>query len=131
MRVPCVGVVVLDQEGRLLVVRRAHPPSQGRWSIPGGRVEPGESLEAAAAREAWEETGLTVRVGAALGRVELPDIAGDVYDVTDFTAAVVGDDLARPGDDADDARWVTRAELDALPASPGLVETLDSWGVWA
>ncbi len=136
MRVPCVGVVVLDEQGRLLVIRRAHEPGRGLWSIPGGRVEPGESLSAAAVREAREETGLAILVGAELGRVELPGPDGVVYVVTDFAATVdtAGASkvhtVAVAGDDADEVRWVGRTELADLPTSPGLVEAVASWGVW-
>src|SRR4051812_45185259 len=56
--VACVGAVVTDGHGRLLVVRRANDPSAGLWSVPGGKVEPGEDDAAAVVREAYEETGL-------------------------------------------------------------------------
>src|SRR4051812_20309180 len=88
--VPCVGVVVLDDAGRLLVILRGHAPAAGHWSIPGGRVEPGEGLERAAVREAREETGLDVEVYDVVGRVELPGPGDEVYDVTDFAARVSG-----------------------------------------
>ena len=84
-------------------------------------------------REAREETGLTVSIGAVFGRVELPGLGDEVYDVTDFAATVVADEsdaLPSAGDDADDVRWVSRAELIALPTSAGLVDTLDAWSVW-
>jgi 8-oxo-dGTP diphosphatase len=131
MRVLCVGVVVVDGEGRLLLVRRGREPSRGLWSIPGGRVEAGESLETAAVREAHEETGLTVVLGAVLGRIDLAGVGSDVYDVTDFAATVDGDDVPRAGDDAIDVRWVTRDELDHLATSPGLVDHLATWGIWS
>ncbi len=127
---------MLDEQRRLLVVLRANEPSRGLWSIPGGRVERGESLPAAAVREAREETGLEILVGAELGRVELPGPDGIVYAVTDFvaTAATAGARTAPteavPGDDAAEVRWVSRAELADLPTSPGLIETLAAWGVW-
>jgi 8-oxo-dGTP diphosphatase len=60
-RVPCVGALVHDDEGRLLVVRRAQEPGLGQWSVPGGRVEPDEDDRAAVAREVLEETGLHAR----------------------------------------------------------------------
>jgi 8-oxo-dGTP diphosphatase len=130
VRVPCVGAVVRDESGRILVVRRALPPSQGLWSIPGGRVEPGETLAEAARREVREETGLDVDVQEILGHVDIPH--GDVvYDVADFAATVSGNvpPLAA-GDDAGDARWVTAAELRNLPTTPQLFSTLAGWGVW-
>jgi 8-oxo-dGTP diphosphatase len=130
MRVPCAGAVVTRDDGRILVIRRGREPSRGRWSIPGGRVEDGEDRAAAAAREVREETGLAVVVRAELGRVLLP-AGDDDYDVIDFAATVVGDpDTAVAGDDADEVRWVDRAELESLDTSPGLTQHLASWGVW-
>jgi ADP-ribose pyrophosphatase YjhB (NUDIX family) len=122
--------VVTDGAGRFVVIQRGRPPSQGLWSLPGGRVEPGESLIEATQREVREETGLDVVVGEVVGQVDIPH--GDVvYDVTDFAATVVGDGAPlTAGDDAADARWVTPDELTALETSPGLVATLASWGAW-
>jgi 8-oxo-dGTP diphosphatase len=127
-RVPCVGAVVQDDAGRLLLIRRGHEPSRGLWSLPGGRVEPGESLEAAVVREVREETGLDVRVGAAVGSVRIP-AGAVVYDVTDFACTPL--DAAEPvaGDDADAVAWVDAAGLDGLACTPRLVQTLRGWGV--
>lgn len=155
-RVPCVGVVILDDERRLLLVLRGYAPSAGRWSIPGGRVQPGETLEQAAVREAREETGLDVTIGRVVGRVELAGVGDEVYDVTDFAASVLptsgpasgpasspaGTAAPAPavvtsvrepvaGDDAFDVRWVGRDELHRLPTTPGLADTLEAWGIWS
>src|SRR4029450_2787370 len=78
-RVDCVGALVYDEERRLLVVRRANEPGRGLWSIPGGRVEPGEDDPAAVAREVAEETGLTVEVGDLVGEVERDGPQGTLY----------------------------------------------------
>jgi 8-oxo-dGTP diphosphatase len=127
VRVRCVGGIVRDEEGRLLVVRRGRPPGVGLWSIPGGRVEPGEDDATAVARELAEETGLNVEVGGLIGSVDRPG-DGVTYEIHDYAATAVGGTL-RAGDDAADVRWVTAAELQALPTSPGLVEALVDWGL--
>ena len=127
-RVPCVGAVVVH-DGRLLVVQRGHEPGRGLWSVPGGRVEDGETVAAACAREVLEETGLVVEVGALVGTVERPSPEGATYVIDDLECRVVGPSSATAGDDADDVRWVTRDELEALPVVDLLLDTLDGWGV--
>jgi 8-oxo-dGTP diphosphatase len=127
--IPCVGAVIRDDAGRLLLVKRGHEPGKGLWSIPGGRVEEGESDAAAVVREVREETGLVVVPGRLIGSVRRP-VGGDggVFDIRDYAAAVTGGALV-PGDDADDAVWAGPAELDTLPLTAGLLDTLRSWGV--
>jgi 8-oxo-dGTP diphosphatase len=130
-RVDCVGGVVVDG-GRLLMIRRGKQPDKGRWSVPGGRVEPGESDAEATAREVLEETGLAVRVGRLAGRVERDGPDGLRYAIRDYECHPLPDadpDAVRAGDDADDVGWFTPAELRRLPCTPRLVETLTEWGV--
>ncbi|MET8760930.1 NUDIX hydrolase [Lentzea sp. NPDC004782] len=121
----CVGAVVHDSNGRLLLVRRANPPGEGMWSIPGGRVEPGETDEAAVTREVAEETGLSVTVGRLVGSVERPAPNG-VYLIFDYECQVTSGVL-RAGDDASDASWTDSATLATLPTADGLLEALSDW----
>jgi len=126
--IPCVGAVVTDRQGRLLMIKRGHEPGAGLWSIPGGRIEPGETDAEALVREMSEETGLAVEVGRLIGRVQRPGPNGTVIDISDYAATVTGGTL-RPGDDAADARWVETADLDSLAITEGLIEALTDWGV--
>ena len=127
--VPCVGAIVHDVMGRLLVIQRGREPARGRWSLPGGRVHAGESFRDAVAREVREETGLDVVPGRMVGSVERTAPDGSTYDIRDFVASVAAEGEPTAGDDADDARWVGLAELRELPTSEGLLEALDEWGV--
>ncbi len=105
-----VGAVVLREDGRVLLVRRSHPPRQGEWSLPGGLVELGESLADAVRREVLEECGIDVTVGPLLG-VFQPierDTAGRIrfhYVVLDYLAYFTAGRI-RPSSDAGDAVWV-------------------------
>ena len=110
------------------MIKRGHEPGAGLWSIPGGRIEPGETDAEALVREMFEETGLSVEVGRLIGRVQRPGPNGTVIDIADYAATVTGGTL-RPGDDAADARWVDLAGLASLEITEGLIEALTDWGV--
>ncbi|MET7276945.1 NUDIX domain-containing protein [Kribbella sp. NPDC005582] len=125
-RIDCVGALVYDEQHRLLVVQRANEPGRGLWAPPGGRVEPGEDDATAVAREVVEETGLTVEVGGLVGEVEREAPQGRLYVIRDYEATPLSGTLT-PGDDASDARFVTRPELLALPTTTLLISTLDQW----
>lgn len=126
--IPCVGAIIKDGSGRLLLIKRGHAPEAGRWSLPGGRVEPGETDEQAVIREVHEETGLMVTCQHLVGSVKRPGSAGAALDIRDYAATVTGGRLAA-GDDAADVRWVSRAGLAELVLTSGLAETLTAWGV--
>jgi 8-oxo-dGTP diphosphatase len=127
--VPCVGAVVHDTQGRLLLIRRGHAPSAGLWSVPGGRMEAGESPAEAVVREVAEETGLRVHPDRVLGSVRI-DGDGVVFTVTDWECTLI-DPEPRPvaGDDAADVVFVDAAGLATLDMAPGVVAALSGWGV--
>jgi 8-oxo-dGTP diphosphatase len=121
--IPVVGVGAFVFDGpRVLVVKRGRPPGEGLWSVPGGRLEAGETLAQGVAREVREETGLTVEVGPFVCVIER--FGADFHFVIlDYLARVVGGTLAA-ATDAADARWVTDDELAALPTTEGLLDVL-------
>ena len=121
-RVDAVGAVVFDQRGALLVIRRGRPPSEGLWSLPGGRVEDGETLEQALVREVREETGLEVEPDGLVATV-----TRGPYDIHDFRAHVVGGQPV-PGDDASALQFVNRDDLRRLNVVPLLWEFLEENG---
>jgi len=129
-----VGAVAV-RDGHLLMIRRGHEPGAGLWSVPGGRVEAGETLHEAVVREVAEETGLAVEVGRYLGHVERIGGAsgGPVppyhFVILDFAVDVVGAAEPVAGDDADDAVWVPLTGLADVAVVPGLVAFLTDVGV--
>jgi len=129
--VVAVGAVALVDD-TLLLVRRGRGPAQGQWSVPGGRVEPGEPLHLAVVRETLEETGLEVVVDRFVGWVERfssPDEAAGEdphhFVILDFAVTLL--DVDAPvvaGDDAAEARWVPLADIADLDLVDGLYEFL-------
>jgi 8-oxo-dGTP diphosphatase len=122
-----VGAVIVDQ-GRVLLVKRGSPPLLGEWSLPGGVVELGETLRAAAEREAREETGLTVEVGEVLEVLDRIVPGKDAapqyhYVLIDFLCSVHGGEL-RAGSDAGDVCWVKESELGKFKLEHTAVEVI-------
>ncbi len=119
------------EDDRLLLVRRGRSPALGQWSVPGGRVEPGETLAAAVEREVAEETGLVVRCGPFIGWVERIG-AGHHFVILDFWARPT-DPSAEPiaGDDAAEVAWIRLADLGSVDLVDGLLAFLTENGVVA
>lgn len=121
----CVGGVVLSH-GHMLVVKRAHDPQAGLWSLPGGRVEAGETLATALEREVHEETGLRVRCGDFVGFAEI--ITAHRHNVVlDFTAELTGDPwscVPSAGSDAAEAQWISLDRLGELQLVDDLLSFL-------
>jgi 8-oxo-dGTP diphosphatase len=117
-----VGAIVVE-DGRLLLVRRGQGAAVGAWSVPGGRVEWGETLAQAVVRELREETGLDGVCERFVGWVERLG-AGYHYVILDFAVTIIGGEL-RAGDDAAAVQWVAVDDLASWPAVvDGLVEFL-------
>ena len=114
---PVVGVgAVVVRGGKALIVKRAHEPRKGEWSLPGGLLELGESLQDAVRREIKEETNLDIEVGPVIetfDRVHRDDEGKIRYHfvIVDFVCWPNGGQ-AVPGSDADGVAWVTAAEID-------------------
>lgn len=124
----CVGAVVVEDE-QLLLIRRGHGPAAGFWSVPGGRVEPGELLAEAVVRELAEETRLEGVCGELVGWVErIAD--GYHFVILDFMVTLL-DPTAEPvaGDDAAEAAWVPLHEVAERPLAEGLAEFLHEHGI--
>lgn len=127
---------MFDAAGRVLLVERGNPPGVGLWSVPGGKLEPAETLAQAVSREVREETGLIVEVGPLACVVER---MGDDFHfvILDYLAHVIGGTLGAapemegggftptPGDDARGAKFVEPAELGSLPLTDGLADVLE------
>lgn len=117
-----VGAIVTDEQGRVLLIRRGNPPSQGSWTIPGGRVERGETLEQALLRELHAETGLTARRGPLAEVFEYIDDAYH-YVILDYLMSEPHGEL-RAGEDATAVAFVALSELGEYQTTQGLAEVL-------
>jgi len=129
--VPTLAVgAVARAGGALLLVRRSNPHERGRWSLPGGKVEPGELLSAAVERETAEETGLAVSCGAFVGWAER---IGPTHHfvILDFEVAMDGAQVPVAGGDAAEVAWVPLEALGSVELVSGLEDFLRRHGVIA
>lgn len=120
-----VGAVVFNAEDDILLIRRGKEPQYGRWMVPGGSLEWGESLEAAAVREVREETGVEIEIEAFVEIIEAitPGESGFHYVIMDYAArAVSGNPVA--ASDALDASWVSAADQSRYDLSPELLSVI-------
>jgi 4-nitrophenyl phosphatase len=122
-----VGAVVIH-EGRVLLVKRGKPPSEGLWAIPGGSVEIGETLQTAAEREIMEETGIRIKAGDPVYTFDAIQRDGDGrirfhYVIVDLLADYIEGE-PKAGDDALDVRWVHPSDLDRMSVSRKTIELL-------
>ena len=122
-----VGAIAIDNE-RLLMVRRGRGPAAGEWSIPGGRVEPGETVAEAVVRELQEETGLE---GVCADFVGWDERIGEEFHFVLLAFKVTLLDLTEPvaGDDAAEAAWVPLHDVAELNLVDGLAEFLHDHGI--
>lgn len=123
-----VGALIFDGD-RILMVERGGEPLKGWWSIPGGLVETGESIDQAVRREVREETGLDVRPQGVLKIFEriMRDAEGRAeyhYVLIDYVCSVAGGDL-QAGDDVSRAEWVPRRDLPQLRITEGTLDVIE------
>lgn len=125
----CVGAIAVA-DGRLLLVRRGHGPAAGEWSLPGGRVEAGETLAEAVVREVAEETGLEAVCDDLVGWVERIG-GGHHFVILDFMVTVLDgpEKVPEAGTDATEATWVVLDEVSRLRLTEGLAEFLHEHGI--
>jgi 8-oxo-dGTP diphosphatase len=114
-----VGAVIWNERNEVLLVRRANPPRRNEWSLPGGKVEYGETLRAALIREVQEETGLAIEIVGLIDVAELvldaaAGAAGKHYVLVDFCARALPGHAAAASDAAE-VRWFTLAEIEPMP----------------
>ncbi len=118
-KTPQVGVgAVVFHQNQILLIKRGQPPNVNQWTIPGGRIEMGETLQQAAEREILEETGIIIKAGDPVFAFDLIQHDDDNQDqlhyvIIDLAAKYLsGKPVAN--DDATEARWVSASELSEL-----------------
>ena len=122
-----VGAVTVQDES-LLLIRRGHGPAAGRWSVPGGRIERGETAAEAVVRELLEETGLMGVCGPLIGWAELISDAAH-FVVLNFEVIMMDDGDPVAGSDAAEALWVPLGQVEEYRMVEGLAEFLHEHGI--
>lgn len=134
-KLPIVGVgILIKRDEEYLLIKRASEPDAGLWSVPGGLVEIGESVEEAALRETKEETGLDVHLVSLLDVIDKIVLDDDDqikyhFVIVDYLAEPISENMS-PRDDALEARWVHPQDFHKYELSPTLVELLQSLNIY-
>jgi len=113
--IQCVGVICFRGED-VLLIKRGQPPRAGDWSIPGGRIEPGETEQDAAMRELIEETGVTAKLGQKVDLIRA-EFEGKTYDLHDYVATWISGE-PRPADDVTEALFFKLSQIETLGMWP-------------
>lgn len=125
--VVAVGGIAVDEQSRVLLIQRGREPGRGLWTVPGGKVELGETLEQACSRELKEETGLDVVVRRHVETLDrIGTEAGDVnyhFVIVDYLVEVTGGVLHAAGDVLD-AEWLALDQVEQRPHTEGLLPVL-------
>ena len=119
---PNAASVALLREGRVLLIRRARSPFLGDWTLPGGRREPGETIETTAIREVYEEIGVDIRDIVPVMRMPVGE--GGRYSLQVFATETFSGEIVL-SDEVSDFAWLTRQEIAPRPITPRLMEVLD------
>lgn len=129
--VPAVAAIIL-RDDQILLIKRGAEPGYGKWSVPGGSVEIGETLEEAVKREVLEETGLRIRVGKLAGLTDLiVKHEGDIqfhYVIIDYFA-IAEEGIAHASTDALECKWVHLNELKDYDITSSLLDRLREHGL--
>ncbi len=120
-----VAAIVFNPQSHVLLIQRGQPPAEGLWSIPGGKLHYGESLENACTREVREETGIDIEPGPLVEVIERI-VEGFHYVILDYAAHTIGDNTQHPvaASDVTDARWVALPELERYDTTEGLLAVI-------
>ena len=126
-KILAAAAIVINERDEVLLIRRGHAPSKGKWSLPGGSVQPAETPDQAALREVREESGLEVEISTELWRITVALPPAHEFDLVGFLANYSGGEPVA-ADDAELARWITPAEFESLETTPRLANLLAAAG---